>query len=555
MSFRQGLLLVVLVAAVVSFTGINDNSVIHYDDEGLYVQVASEMYDRGELWMPYFMGQPNGYNKPPLFYWLAMLLFPSGLDRFLLTRLAVAAVGFITIGFVYAIGNTLYGRRQGILAALLSASCLGYFIFGRVAMFEMLLTLSLTIPMYCLLRAWQGRSAKWAGWFVFATSCSFMVKGPVTMVILTLAALLILGFFGRWRPFFSGSALKGALAGILPVIAWPAAIAYQGDFPRWFKSFILHENLTKFKDPDAYPIGGFLSNILVWFAPWSLLLLATLGFILLARRWRKFEYAFPLCWAFAIIGIYLLPDTRIHYYLLPVIIPASLLVAAALTEMPRWMPFRLANLATAALLLLVAGVVVNLLRGPAAGSLLFVGASVAALLAALTAAWFLWRQKNSQAAVAVALFLALIAVSLQQVSPAKLPPQAAELLSPRERAVSISRIKATMVVHYYWYYNHKLNKYCGDARTVAQVKDTMTNGRIYLYGQPVAVPGKEILLVMGETDRRHLAEKEPELVRRLETLYSWRQWKEQMTNEDIGKVLKSGDVSPAQETLYIFRYR
>ena len=66
---------VLLVALPLYFLGLGNIDLFFQDDEWLYVKIAAEMFDRGELWIPYWLGEP-AYYKPPLAYWLAI---PMGL--------------------------------------------------------------------------------------------------------------------------------------------------------------------------------------------------------------------------------------------------------------------------------------------------------------------------------------------------------------------------------------------------------------------------------------------------------------------------------------------
>ena len=120
-----------LCICVASFVvGLDNTNLFFQDDEWLYMKIASEMYDRGELWVPYWIGERD-YHKPPLSYWLMMLLFPLGDDRVSLARLSVSLTSLLTAGLIYWIGKKLYGKDAGLIASLLALSSFGFIAFCR----------------------------------------------------------------------------------------------------------------------------------------------------------------------------------------------------------------------------------------------------------------------------------------------------------------------------------------------------------------------------------------------------------------------------------------
>jgi len=114
-------------------------------DEPRYAQVAREMLDRHDWITPTLGGRP-WLEKPPLYYWQAMLVYslfgvsdaasriPSAIDATLL----VVAVYFFFRKF-----------RRGVEtdAALITASCAGIIGYARAASMDMPLTAAFAIGM------------------------------------------------------------------------------------------------------------------------------------------------------------------------------------------------------------------------------------------------------------------------------------------------------------------------------------------------------------------------------------------------------------------------
>ena len=71
---RRWIWLALCVCVASYVVGLDNTALFFQDDEWLYMKIASEMFDRGELWVPYWIGERD-YHKPPLSYWLMMVLF------------------------------------------------------------------------------------------------------------------------------------------------------------------------------------------------------------------------------------------------------------------------------------------------------------------------------------------------------------------------------------------------------------------------------------------------------------------------------------------------
>ncbi|MGA3006433.1 MAG: glycosyltransferase family 39 protein, partial [Opitutaceae bacterium] len=111
--------------------------------EGMYAEIPREMIVLKDWITPHF-NFVRYFEKPPLLYWLNALAYRLfGLSEFS-ARLPTAAAAIAGIAFVYAIGRDLWGRRAGWAAGAILGTSFGYFIFGRLALPDMLFTALLT---------------------------------------------------------------------------------------------------------------------------------------------------------------------------------------------------------------------------------------------------------------------------------------------------------------------------------------------------------------------------------------------------------------------------
>src|SRR5246127_5817501 len=141
---RTDILLLAGFSTFLFFYGIAQFGLIGAD-EPRYAQVSREMLQRGD-WITPPLGGRSWLEKPPLYYWQAMLAFsilgvsdaaariPSAIDATLL----VVAIYFFFRRF-----------RPGVEvdAALITASCAGIIGYARAASMDMPLAAAFTIAM------------------------------------------------------------------------------------------------------------------------------------------------------------------------------------------------------------------------------------------------------------------------------------------------------------------------------------------------------------------------------------------------------------------------
>src|SRR5215475_3617572 len=145
-------------------------------DEPRYAQVAREMFERNDWITPTLGGQP-WLEKPPLYYWQAMLVYralgvsdaaariPSGLD---------AAALVVAVYFFFQ----RFRRTVGVDVALITASCAGIVGYARAASMDMGLASCFGIGMLAWW-AWRerGKRTHLAVFYVFI-GLAMLAKGP-----------------------------------------------------------------------------------------------------------------------------------------------------------------------------------------------------------------------------------------------------------------------------------------------------------------------------------------------------------------------------------------
>jgi 4-amino-4-deoxy-L-arabinose transferase-like glycosyltransferase len=303
-------------------------------------------------------------EKAPLPYWLDALSFRIfGFNTFAAHfPQSIAVLLLALLGFHWA--NRAFGTRTAFYTGLSILTSVGVFLFTRIYIPEVLLSLFLCTSLYCLLRALGptnqknliSTEAKRSGeTSVFSSPATYaylmwaslalavLTKGLVAIVFLLGTAIVYLVLtrdYKKWRALkpFTGTLLFLAIAApwhILAGLRNTGGMNGHGFF--WF--YFVNEHFLRFlgkrfpKDYNKLPGYLFWSLHLVWLFPWSLFCGALLQQAY--RAFKRYANASPFfespnfLWqpfAVAIVGI-LLRDVAHIPYLYTVLVALVLFLA------------------------------------------------------------------------------------------------------------------------------------------------------------------------------------------------------------------------------------
>jgi 4-amino-4-deoxy-L-arabinose transferase-like glycosyltransferase len=339
---RADSLLLAGFCAFLFFYGLGQFGLIGAD-EPRYAQVAREMLQRQDWITPVLGGQP-WLEKPPLYYWQAMLAYrvfgvsdwaarlPSALDATLL----VLAVYFFLRRF----------RRSFELdGALIAASCAGVVGYARAASTDMPLAAAFTVG---LLGWWawyeSGKKIYLAVFYVFM-ALGTLAKGPVAPFLAVAVIVIYAAAIRELRAILKTLWPPGIL--IFCAVALPWYFAVQLRHPEFFREFILEHNLGRFSKNlyhHTEPIWYYLPVAALALLPWTVFSIA--AFARSARAgWagRKSTESAPEgpetrfgvfagCWLVVPVVFFSASQSKLPGYVLPAIPAGALLLADYLSE-------------------------------------------------------------------------------------------------------------------------------------------------------------------------------------------------------------------------------
>ena len=267
---------VILICLLVYVPGLFRPALLD-DADATHAEAAREMVASGD----YVTLHVNGIRyleKAPLPYWLAGLSDKAfGVSEFA-TRLPGVLAVLLSIALASAWALRAFGRAAGIYAGLFVTTCVGFYLFTRIFIPEVLLSLLIGASLYFFLTALEAdRDGAWRWYASYASvALAVLAKGLIGLVFVGLSAagyLLLSGEWRRWKEFRLASGL-----GLFLLIAAPwhilAGIQNKGFF--WF--YFINEHFLRFlgkrypMDYNKLPAAVYWSSQLVWLFPWSLYL-------------------------------------------------------------------------------------------------------------------------------------------------------------------------------------------------------------------------------------------------------------------------------------------
>jgi 4-amino-4-deoxy-L-arabinose transferase-like glycosyltransferase len=330
-------------------------------DEPRYAQVAREMLERRDWITPTLGGKP-WLEKPPLYYWQAMLAYAIFGVSDWAARVPAAVDATVIVLAAY-----LFLRRScpgfELDGALITASCAGVIGYARAASVDMTLASAFTVA---LLAWWTWRETGrrvYLAAFYAGVALGMLAKGPVApflaaaiIVLYSLAAReLRLIVRTLWFPGFL----------LFSAIVLPWYVAVEARNPQFFRIFILEHNLARFST-DIYhhtqPLWYYLPVTLLAWVPWTIFVVE--AFTQTARAWWSASRStakiqggsvpgagsalstFAGCWSMVPVAFFSLSQSKLPGYILPAVPAAALLVVEHLRQhfsksedptAPRWL--------------------------------------------------------------------------------------------------------------------------------------------------------------------------------------------------------------------------
>jgi 4-amino-4-deoxy-L-arabinose transferase-like glycosyltransferase len=338
------------------------------DADATHANAARHMALSGD-WVTLKVNGIRYLEKAPLPYWLDAISFRIFGFNTLAAHLP-EAIGVLLLALLgYHWSRRAYGDRAGFYTGLAILTSAGIFLFTRIYIPEVLLSLFLSTSLYCLLQALAPQrtailsgaknprispeappafsAATYAYIMWTALALAVLTKGLVALVFFFGAATIYLALTGEWRQWRALKPVTGLLLFLAIAAPWHilAGLRNTGGMNGhgffWF--YFINEHFLRFlgkrypKDYNKLPGYLFWSLHLVWLFPWSLF-----APIAILQGWklrhRRLDISFSakttslLAIYAALVLVFFSISTNQEYYTFPAYLALLTLTAAALAR-------------------------------------------------------------------------------------------------------------------------------------------------------------------------------------------------------------------------------
>lgn len=298
-------------------------------DEAVYAGQAAAIANDAVLkqFFPIFRAHPL------LFQFLLALVFRGGVDP-VLARLTAAAVGVVNVLLVYRLGSELYGRRVGLLSALILSLMPYHVVVNRQVLLDGPMTLCATLALLLTARFASSQNPRWLYAAGAGMGLTFLAKETGIVLLGAIYAFLALSPEIRVKLRHLVASTVAMSAVIAP---FPLSLALAGGATAGRHYLVWQLFRRPNHDWSFYPTT-------VPFAIGPVVIVVALLGIWLLRRERSWKEKLLLLWMAVPIVFFQIWPVKGYQYLLPIAPPMAILAGQSLARafaipdlrLPRW---------------------------------------------------------------------------------------------------------------------------------------------------------------------------------------------------------------------------
>ena len=353
---RTGYQLIVVFFAAVIFLGAIVSPPGFMDDvDAVQATIARNMLESGD-WVTARLDGVAYLEKSPLKYWMIAVCYEIFGVHDWAARIPIALSTILLCWVTARFANWAFGPRAALYAGLAIGTCVGIFLFTRILIPDVVLTLTITVALWSFLRVLDDSASHpfaWAMLLWASIGIGLLLKGLIAALFPAAAALLYLAFtrqlfiartWRRLRPL-PGILLLLAIAAPWHVLATLRNPPYfdftlhseRGSYHGFFWFYFINEHLLRFlnrrypRDYNTVPRLWFWLFHLLWLFPWSVYFAAVPKQDFRSADRASRTRLLALCWAGFILVFFTFSTTQ-EYYSMPCYPALALLVASVMAQ-------------------------------------------------------------------------------------------------------------------------------------------------------------------------------------------------------------------------------
>jgi 4-amino-4-deoxy-L-arabinose transferase-like glycosyltransferase len=348
-------LIVGLIATLIFFGCVISPPSLMDDVDAVQAQIAQNMLHSGD-WVTARLDGVAYLEKSPLKYWMIAISFVIFGVHDWSARIPLALCTVLLCWVTARFAAWAFGRRTGMYSGVALATSIGLFLFTRILIPDVVLTLMITLALWSLLRATDAEErhpTRWALAMWASMGTGLLLKGLIAALFPMGAAMVYLFLtrqlferrtWARLRPI-SGILLLLAIAAPWHVLATLRNPPYfdltmhseRGSYHGFFWFYFINEHVLRFlnlrypRDYNTVPRLYFWLFHLLWLFPWSVYLPAVFRLSYRAPDRASRARLLMLCWTGFILLFFTFSTTQ-EYYSMPCYPALAMLLGCAIAS-------------------------------------------------------------------------------------------------------------------------------------------------------------------------------------------------------------------------------
>lgn len=323
-------------------------------DESRYIQATVQMLESKDFVNIKFLDAPR-LKKPPGIYWLQALSATITKNILYLEqaplwsyRLPSAIAASISILLTFLLGKILFGRTQGIIAALLLVSSPLVFIEAHIAKTDSVLLACILFITYVLSKVifekkYEISHSKYLIFLAWITmGFAFLIKGPLVIMFI-LFTVIFFRIFSKQNFIKDLQITIGLMLFIMVALPW-FIIINVGDNSSVFLDSVKKDMFLKLisaQESHGAPPGTYLLSSIV--SAWPIFLFIIPTSIWAYKKRKEKAVIFLLCSILPAWIVFELVPTKLMHYILPLLPSLAILSAAMIVSLNKMNTLNILN--------------------------------------------------------------------------------------------------------------------------------------------------------------------------------------------------------------------
>jgi 4-amino-4-deoxy-L-arabinose transferase-like glycosyltransferase len=353
--YERSLLHELIVVAVASFIfvgcAVSPPSLMD-DVDAVQAQIARNMLDSGD-WVTARLNGVAYLEKAPLKYWMIAASFKIFGVSDLAARTPIVLATVALCWLTARIGSWAFSPRAGFYAGLVLSTSTGLFLFTRILIPDVVLTLVIALSMWAFLRLIEEDGWRWPAIFWASLGVGFLLKGLIAILFPAGAVVVYFAITRGWKQWRLLRPAVGLPIALVIALPWVVLATLRnppyfdftmhsspGEYRGFFWFFFLNEHLLRFlnmrhpRDYNTVPRLLFWGFHVLWLFPWSGYLPGAFSAAGLSERGRRTR-RLAICWTGFLLVFFTFSTTQ-EYYSMPCYPALALLLGSAIDREGPW---------------------------------------------------------------------------------------------------------------------------------------------------------------------------------------------------------------------------